>query len=267
LALLFVFVVGFLQATCGYTLEVINIVQMCGGLINPGIPVANMYFTLFGNNSVKQATAMLLDLKVGQYMKIPPKAVFFCQLYGAVIGSICNYFMTTSIIANNREVLLDPHGTYQWSGYMVQNFNSLSITWGALPYKLYAPGQKYFVIALGLPIGIFLPIPFWALHKKFPKAGFNYINWGVLGSCFAYLSMGINSHMLTMFFVGFISQYWMRRNRPMWFKNYNYIISAGLDAGTQVAILLINVTVLGAINTIPFPNYVLNPLGNPDYCP
>ena len=139
------FVVGFIRATTGYTLDITNIIQMTGGLLHPGVPVANMYFTLFGSNSVKQAVLMLVDLKLGQYLKIPPRILFISQIYGTLIGGICNYVMTTSIVGNNRETLLDPQGSYQWSGYLVQNFNSLAITWGALPYKLYGPGESTYI--------------------------------------------------------------------------------------------------------------------------
>ena len=33
----------------------------------------------------------------------------------------------------------------------------------------------YVMIPVSLAIGVFLPLPFWFLHKKYPKAGFNYV--------------------------------------------------------------------------------------------
>lgn len=59
-----------------------------GGAVIPGKPVANMYFTLYGWNTVTQSLALLGDLKLGQYTKIPPRVTFFVQSVGTVIVSI-----------------------------------------------------------------------------------------------------------------------------------------------------------------------------------
>ena len=49
-----------------------------------------------------------------------------------------------------------------------------------------------------------------------------------------WLSVGIGSSILSMFVVGFVSQWWLRTCYPCWFAKYNYILAAGLDGGTQV---------------------------------
>ena len=73
---------------------------------------------------------------------------------------------------------------------------------------------------------------------------------------------------MTSFLIGFTSQYLMRTYRPKWFSNYNYIVSAGLDAGVQISVFIISMSVLGAAGeAVAFPNWALYPEGNPDYCP
>lgn len=47
-----------------------------------------MYFTLYGWNTVTQSLALLGDLKLGQYTKIPPRVTFFVQSVGTII--VCN---------------------------------------------------------------------------------------------------------------------------------------------------------------------------------
>jgi hypothetical protein len=42
--------------------------------------VANMYFVLFGYNSVAQAQLLLKDLKFAQYAHLAPRAVFVMQM-------------------------------------------------------------------------------------------------------------------------------------------------------------------------------------------
>ena len=45
---------------------------------------------------------------------------------------------------------------------------------------------------------------------------------------------GINSGLLSYFFVAFFSQWWLRTRYSGWFVKYNYILAAALDGGTQV---------------------------------
>lgn len=53
-----------LACTVGYAPSIENLVQMLGGAIIPGKPVANMYFTLYGYNTLLQSLALLQDLKL-----------------------------------------------------------------------------------------------------------------------------------------------------------------------------------------------------------
>lgn len=43
---------------------------MIGGVMIPGNPQANMYFTLYGYNTLQQARGLIRDLKMGQYTKV-----------------------------------------------------------------------------------------------------------------------------------------------------------------------------------------------------
>lgn len=56
----------------------------------PGSPQTNMYFTLYGFNTVDQARGLIRDLKMGQYTKLPPRVTFTVQCLGAVIVC-CSY--------------------------------------------------------------------------------------------------------------------------------------------------------------------------------
>lgn len=87
--------------------------EMICGFVLPGLPgkfyqnlcrcfvdpthtlyiVANMYFKTLGYNTLNQAGAMAIDLKVGHYLKIPPRVVFLNQMLGTLIGCIFNYIV------------------------------------------------------------------------------------------------------------------------------------------------------------------------------
>lgn len=43
---------------------------------------------------------MANDLKIGHYLKVPPRLVFFNQIIGTILGSIFNYIVNYASILN-----------------------------------------------------------------------------------------------------------------------------------------------------------------------
>lgn len=68
--------------------------------------------------------------------------------------------------------------------------------------------------------------------------------------------------------VGIVSQVWVRRYHPGWYKKYNYILGGALDGGAQVMVFILSFAVFGASGAAkPFPAWWGNPgKGNVDYC-
>lgn len=85
-------VLGFGQFVSGGT----GLYQMLAAYMLPGDPVANMYAAMYGNNPQVQAIDLLQDLKLGVYLKIPPRHTFLAQMMGTVVGAILNYVMVSN---------------------------------------------------------------------------------------------------------------------------------------------------------------------------
>jgi OPT family oligopeptide transporter len=258
-----------LTAMFGYSLKVEPLIQMIGAYMLPGHPLANLYFATFGNNSLVQAKHMLKDLKLGQYVHLAPKCTFAMQVIGASIGCIMSYLMMEQITTEKREILLAIQGTNVWSGQLVQKHNSAAITWGGLANKLYSVGCRYQWVSLGFLLGIIAPVPFWLIHKFCPKLRLDYWNTPIILFSMGALSHGSHSSFFFHYVVGFISQFYLRKYRTNWFIKYNYIMSAGMDGGSQVLNFILTFTVFGAGGkSVPFPKYWGNnhQKGNYDYC-
>ncbi|KAL0571466.1 hypothetical protein V5O48_010502 [Marasmius crinis-equi] len=216
----FVPVIGTLNATVGYAPSVEVMVQMIGGAVVPGKPVANMYFSAYGYNPVIQSYKLMQDLKIGQYTKLPPRTTFTVQMIGTVIGGLLNYVIMATVISSQREILRAVQGTNVWSGQQVQSFNSAAIAWGALGKPLYATGTRYGFVPYMLLVGLGFPIPFWLLHRWFPKFGFQHVFTPILVAELGYLAVGINSSIFTTFCLAVFSQYYLRKYRATWFRKY-----------------------------------------------
>ncbi|KAI9452352.1 OPT oligopeptide transporter protein-domain-containing protein [Lactarius psammicola] len=228
----------------------------------------NMYFVLFSYNSVTQAGLLLKDLKIAQYTKLPPRAAFTAQIIGTMFGSILNYIMMNSIIDNQREILLSVQGTNIWSGQQPQYYNSQAIAWGGLANELFAHGKRYQWVAWGYVIGFFVPIPFWLIHRFYPKLRADYLYTPIIAYYMGCLCAGINSSVTSYLVAAGVSQWYLRTRHPKWFAKYNYILAAALDGGTQVMVFILSFAVQGAAGTSHlFPQWWgANRNGNYDRC-
>jgi len=259
---------GSLYAITGLQFIIQPFIQMIGGFIHPGKPMANMYFVLYGYNSVTQAQLLLRDLKIGQYAKLPPRASFTAQIIGTLFGSVLNFILMNSIVDNQRDILLSVEGTNVWSGQQPQQYNSQAIAWGALSHELFAIGKRYQFVAWAYLIGFLVPVPFWIAYKLWPKLRTDYLYTPVICYYIGWLCVGINSSILSYFVIAWVSQWWLRTRYPNWFVKYNYVLAAALDGGTQVMVFILSFAVFGAAgDSHLFPQWWgANQNGNYDRC-
>ncbi|KAF8120920.1 OPT oligopeptide transporter protein-domain-containing protein [Boletus edulis] len=268
LAVIFILFHGALYAITGVTLSIQTVVQMIAGYLNPGKPIANMYFVLYSYNTVSQAILLLRDLKISQYTKLPPRAAFTAQIIGTLLGAVLNYFLMNSIIDNHRDVLLSVQGTNMWSGAQPQAYNSQAIAWGGLSHELFSAGMRYQWVPWSYLVGLAAPVPFWLVHRYWPKLRADYLYIPVICQLIGWLSGGITSMVLSFFAVALASQWWIRTRHPRWFQKYNYLVGAALDGGTQVMVFILSFAVNGLAGKAHlFPAWWgANHDGNYDHC-
>lgn len=69
-------------------LSFLNIItELIAGYAWPGRAIANMCVKCYGYNSVKHGMDFAQDLKLGQYMKIPPRVLFVGQIYSSILAT------------------------------------------------------------------------------------------------------------------------------------------------------------------------------------
>ncbi|KAK4519455.1 uncharacterized protein ATC70_009691 [Mucor velutinosus] len=231
--------------------------EMICGFVLPGLPVANMYFKTLGYNTLSQAGIMASDLKIGHYLKIPPRAVFLNQMLGTFIGCIFNYIVNHSVVNSQREVLLNPTGSNIWNGSTPQTINSAAITWGIYgaigPFAMFGPGTDYSIILWAFLIGFTLPVPFWLLHRHYPRTGFKYVNMPMVLIGLTQVPGSATSWITVSFIIIIVSQYYVKRRYRDWFVKYNYLISTALDSGTSLMVFIIAMGLYGGASGVSYP--------------
>ncbi|EGG06624.1 putative oligopeptide transporter [Melampsora larici-populina 98AG31] len=223
--------------------------------------VVRLIFTLF--------VLSLYSVKLMIYTKIPPWKGFGAQVVGTVIGVLVNQFVMQTIVTDNAAALVEPTASGQFSGIASQAlFNEVS-TWSLFAGQLYGPGRRYFLIPLSLLIGIFLPLPFLLVQRRYPDSMLGKFNVPLVAGTIQVAINGTTAGRTTAIVVGFLSQFYMRLYHWEWYKSYNHVLSAALDGGTQITVLLLSFAVGGGAGfTLNLPHYILNPAPPflRDYC-
>jgi len=262
---------GFICAISGYTMPLNGVCQMVGGLLFRNKVMGNMWFSNYSAATTSQALSVMSEMKLGQYIHMPPIAVAAGQATGMCVGVIANYFILEGLLDSQREALLLPNGNGIYSGTLVQNYGASAVAWGKFSNELYTWGRRYVSVPLALGYGLCLPIPFYILHKFWPHKYLKDFNIPLVMGFVALGVVGVNSGRAMYLLVGLASQVWARIYHPKWFYKYNYVVSAALDGGTQIIILLLSMTVqggLGSLLSLKIPTYFLNPPRSVprDYC-
>jgi hypothetical protein len=89
---------------------------------------ASVYSSIAGD-AWYRAQLMLQDQKIGHYMHVPPRAVFFSQLFGSFIGTPINYAVIRWVLNTKSEFLNgnkeDPN--HQWTGQSLASTLTMSV--------------------------------------------------------------------------------------------------------------------------------------------
>jgi OPT family oligopeptide transporter len=188
-----------------------------------------------------RAQYMLQDQKIGHYMHIPPRAVFFSQIFGELIGIPINYGVIQWVLRTKGEYLrgaiADPLG--QWTGQSLATSNSLGVQYVVIgPARLFKE-HIFHPLPYGFLFGAGAPLIVYAFHRFFPRARFDLWNVTIFASALSYFYGNLSTGFTSRLIVAYISMYYFYRYRFNVWKQYNYLIAAALDAGFNITMLLI----------------------------
>ncbi|KAI5474692.1 proton-dependent oligopeptide transporter, POT family [Pseudohyphozyma bogoriensis] len=234
---------GYIFSTSAQQLPTNLIVELAAGYMLPGRALGGMLFKIYSTQVVGLGVAFVQDLKIGHYMKIPPRATFTGKPLQVVAVALTTLVQlaTTEFMLDSVPGFCDAQQKNLMTCPQTRAMESASIVWGLIgPSRLFGSGKMYNPILWFLLIGACLPAIFWALERRFPKTRWlSHVNIPVMitGATFMPPATGINYS--SWFFVGFIFQYWLRRRYFRAWSKFNFIISAGLDSGTVASGLFI----------------------------
>ncbi|KAF3916392.1 hypothetical protein ABW21_db0206769 [Orbilia brochopaga] len=227
--------VGLIMAITNTQSSIFLLCQLVAGYAFAGRGIANMVFVTYGYITCTQGLKFASDLKLGQYVKIPPRTLFAVQMVATAVGAMVQVgvlnWMFTAVpgicTADAMSGFTCPLARVHFNG---------SVLWGVVgPDRFFGRGELYrplvaaFGIGLLAPVGVYmygkatgtnvrrvsLPVVFGSLSWIPPATGLNFSTWGV---------------------VCWVMNSWIRRRRGDWWRKYRMVLSAGLDTGLAVGV-------------------------------
>ncbi|KAF8879185.1 oligopeptide transporter [Mucidula mucida] len=238
---------GFIYAMTGQGITLNILAQIIPGTLITGNPLANMIFKSYSVQTLTEATSFVQDLKLGHYVKVPPRATFLVQLVSTVLAAFVQVGVKTWIFANVPDICTD-HQKSNLTCPHNQVFYTASAVWGLVgPTRQFGTGTIYHSHLYALVVGLFLPIPFWLWQRRYPNSWVKYVSTPIVLNGVSFLPPATGINYSSWFAVGVVFQYFIRKRNFAWWSKFNYVTSAALDCGTVLGLIFI-------FFTLQFPN-------------
>jgi len=239
LPMLYTLPAGFIYATSGQAVALNLLAQIIPGGLLPGQPIANMIFKGYTIQTLAEALSFVQDLKLGHYIKVPPRATFIVQLTATLFAAFIQVGVKQWMFASIPDICQPNQGSSLTCPHN-QVYYTASAIWGLIgPSRQFGKNSIYYPQVYAVIVGALLPIPFWYWQRKRPNRWNTYISIPIVLNAVTYVPPATGINYSSWISVGFVFQYWIRRRNFAWWSKFNYVTSAALDIGTLFSVLFI----------------------------
>ncbi|KAK3694789.1 putative isp4 protein [Podospora appendiculata] len=231
--------IGIVQAMTNFQLGLNVLTEYIVGYMLPGRPLAMMMFKNYGYLCMSQALYFTQDLKLGHYMKVPPRAMFWSQLVASIWSAIVQICVMNWALGAIPDICTDAQEN-QFSCPSAKVFYTASVIWGAIgPARMFSGTALYSSLQWFWLVGALAPILSWFLARRYPRSFMRYVSmplvfggsgWLPPATVFIYFCWGT---------VGTFFNFFIRRRKTGWWLQYNYITSSALDCGLVFSTIVI----------------------------
>lgn len=168
--------IGIIQAITNIQLGLNVLTEYIIGYMRPGRPLAMMIFKNYGYVTMGQALYFLQDLKLGHYMKVPPRTMFWAQVVASIWSAIVQISIMNWALGNIDDVCT-PTAAFNMRCPNVSVFFNASVIWGVIgPARMFGKGSIYSGLQWFWLAGAITPVFTWLLARRFPRSIWRYVN-------------------------------------------------------------------------------------------
>ncbi|TVY39988.1 Sexual differentiation process protein [Lachnellula subtilissima] len=238
LPIIFMIPIGIVQAVTNFQIGLNIITELIVGFMLPGRPIAMMLFKAYGYAPMYQGLLFTGDLKLGHYMKVPPRTMMAAQGVATFWAGIVNVAVLEWAFgaiknicdAGNTNGFICPVGR--------SAFNS-SVIFGVIgPQRLFGMSGLYKNFLWMFLVGALTPCLFYTLTRMFPKSKVRYLSTPLIFGGVLFIPPATPLTYMSWVIVGLTFNYFIRRKYTGWWNQYNYLTSGGLDLGLALCLIV-----------------------------
>lgn len=231
--------IGIVMAVTNQHSSIYLICQLICGAVFPGRPVANMVFVTYGYISSAQGIKFAADLKLGHYMKIPPRILFSVQMVATMISSVTQIAVLNWVFRNVPGICTSSAINGFTCPIARVHFNG-SILWGVVgPAEFFGPNATYRPLVWCFLIGAIAPIPLWLYGRRRRNSIVRKINLPVLFGSLSWIPPATGLNFSVWAVVCYIFNYLIKNRANAWWAKYTMTLSAALDSGLAFGIVVV----------------------------
>ncbi|KAL1910174.1 hypothetical protein Sste5344_004086 [Sporothrix stenoceras] len=231
--------IGIIMAVTNQHVSIYLICQLVCGAVFPGRPVANMVFVTYGYISSAQGIKFCADLKLGHYMKIPPRILFKVQMVATLVSSVTQIAVLNWMFGNIPGLCTSE----ALNGFICPiarvHFNG-SILWGVVgPGEFFGPNAIYRPLVWCFLIGAIAPIPLWLYSRHRRDSIVRKINLPILLGSLGWIPPATGLNFSVWALVCYLFNSLVKRRATAWWAKYTMTLSAALDAALASGIVVV----------------------------
>ncbi|TKY88670.1 hypothetical protein EX895_002301 [Sporisorium graminicola] len=235
----FMLPVGIVYAISNVEVGLNVISEFIIGYMHPGSATGMMMFKVFCYMCVYQGLSFTADMKLGHYMKVPPRDMFVAQVTAIVVSSFVVLGVQSWVFSNINNVCTDEASDGFTCNYLIV-FGTASQIWGLIgPGAVFSPGKQYGKLLWMFMVGAIFPVIVWGLAKRFPRSFIRKVNSPVIFTGTGLMPPATGINFTAWALCGFVFNYCMKKYRTGWWTRYNYVLGAAMDTGTAVSAVVI----------------------------
>ncbi|RYP41781.1 hypothetical protein DL767_000797 [Monosporascus sp. MG133] len=231
--------IGIVMAVTNQHSSIYLICQLICGAIFPGRPVANMVFVTYGYISSAQGIKFAADLKLGHYMKIPPRILFLVQMVATIISSLTQIGVLNWMF-NNVPGICTPAAINGFTCPIARVHFNGSILWGVVgPAEFFGNNATYHPLVWCFLVGAIAPIPLWLYGRHRRNSIVRKINLPVLFGSLSWIPPATGLNFSVWAVVCYVFNYLVKNRASEWWAKYTMTLSAALDSGLAFGIVVV----------------------------
>ncbi|KAI5207553.1 small oligopeptide transporter [Aureobasidium subglaciale] len=246
--------IGMVQAITNVQLGLNVFTEFLIGYMQPGKPNAMMLFKTYGYITMTQGLAFTQDMKLGHYLKVPPRTMFLGQLIATIWSCIVQLAVFEWAFGGGIKDLCALHQTNHFTCPGGRVFYNASVIWGVIgPARMFSGDSTYKNLQYFWLAGAAAPIIFYFAAKQWPKSPVRFLSAPLIFGGTGQIPPATPLNYLSWGIVGFIFNKFIRNRYRGWWMRFNYITSAALDSGLAISTILIVLTI--SLTNTDAPNW------------